>query len=190
MHAHRQRDPLGYSNRPHMRVSTPENVEHTTPTAAWTENHVPRVPGRSRKAVSWAIPGPCGSRRGGGSQILARTWLPGSAAMASVRSSVRVRQRVCRWRSDSSSTHGNRTAEYRSRIQLRGAPRSSLVQSMRHKEVWHALGRWGDEGEGSKSNRGGYALQGERRRRRGARGKTPVRKQVGTRCGSRSRESG
>ena len=26
---------------------------------------MPRVPGRSRIAISWAIPGPCGSRRGG-----------------------------------------------------------------------------------------------------------------------------
>jgi hypothetical protein len=61
-------NPLSYNSRPHKRVSTPDTVEHTTPTAAWMEDHAPRVPGRSRIAISWAIPGPCGSRRGGGAR--------------------------------------------------------------------------------------------------------------------------
>ena len=61
-------NPPGYNSRPQRRERTPDTVEHTAPTAAWMEDHAPRVPGRSRIAISWAIPGPGGSRRGAGAR--------------------------------------------------------------------------------------------------------------------------
>ena len=85
--------------------------------------------------------------------------------MASVRSSVCVGRLVCRRRSISSSAYRDGTVEYRCGAQLGGAPCSSLVQSVRHEDVWHTFSGRRDEGEGGEARRGRCAVQWGRTRR-------------------------